>query len=250
MKSLVEKTKYLLTALVLILVWWLLALYVDNNALPEPHRAIGSFVNGLQGGLLLHLQVSFIRVLSSLFLAVLLGVPSGLVLGRSPRLDKYFAPALYLTFTIPKVVFMPLLFIFLGIGDLSKVALITLIVYYQILVTTRDAARNLEKEYILSVQSLNAGTWELYRHVYLPGCLPAILTSLRLGLGTAMAVLFLTETYATQHGIGYFIMDSFSKMSYVDMFAGIIAMAIMGLVLYLFLDFAEKKICPWKFLNN
>ncbi|HHX50633.1 MAG TPA: ABC transporter permease [Clostridia bacterium] len=250
MKFIVERSKYLLAILVLLLGWWWLALLVDNSALPEPYLAMSSFIHGLQGGLLLHLRVSFFRVLISLSLAVFLGVPSGLILGRTPGLDQYLAPVLYLTYPIPKVVFMPLLFIFLGIGDLSEVVLIALIVYYQVLVTTRDAARNLEREYILSVQSLGAGTWELYRHVYFPGCLPEILTSLRLGLGTAMAVLFLTETYATQQGIGYFIMDSLARMSYEDMFAGIIAMALMGLVLYLFLDWGEKKICLWKSLDK
>jgi NitT/TauT family transport system permease protein len=140
---------------------------------------------------------------------------------------------------------MPVLLILLGIGNVSKIVLITLIVFYQILVTTRDAAKSLKKEYIMSVKSLGAKSLELYRHVYLPGCLPAILTSLRLGLGTAMAVLFLTETYATQKGIGYYIMNSLSSMSYQNMFAGIIAMGIMGFILYLFLDKIEKILCAW-----
>ena len=124
-----------------------------------------------------------------------------------------------------------------------------MIVFFQILATTRDGARNLEKEYIASVKSLGASSWDLYAHVYFPGTLPEILTSLRLGLGTAMAVLFLTETYATQQGIGYYIMDALSKMAYIDMFAGIIAMALMGFFLYLLIDAIEKRVCVWKFSN-
>jgi len=152
---------------------------------------------------------------------------------------------IYLTYPVPKVVLLPVFLIILGIGDVSKIVLITLIAFYLILVTTRDAAKNLERGYISSVQSLGAGSWDLYIHVFLPGCLPAILTSLRLGLGTAMAVLFLVETYATQEGIGFFIMDSMSRLNYEDMFAGIIGMGLMGFFLYLILDKVENLLCRW-----
>jgi len=242
--------RYLTTGVVLLALWWLVAFAIDHSALPAPHRALISFYHQLDKGLIVHIGVSLYRVLVSLALSLLLGVPLGLILGRNRRLDSFLAPAIYLTFPIPKVVFMPVLFVLLGIGDLSKVVLITLIVFYQVLVTTRDAARHLEEAYVLSVQSLGAGTWELYAHVYFPGCLPEILTSLRLGLGTAMAVLFLTETYATRQGIGYFIMDALSRLAYADMFAGILAMGLMGFFLYLVIDGLEKRVCLWKSLTK
>ena len=94
MKFIVERSKYLLAILALLLGWWWLALLVDNSALPEPYLAVSSFIHGLQGGLLLHLRVSFFRVLISLSLAVFLGVPSGLILGRDTRPDQYLAPVL------------------------------------------------------------------------------------------------------------------------------------------------------------
>lgn len=236
---------FLSSVAVLLLLWWLLALGLNSPAVPLPLDAGQSFVKSVQGDLPLHLGVSLYRVLISLFLATLLAVPLGIALGKSPALDAKVAPMLYLTYPIPKVVFMPIFLIILGIGDSSKILLITLITFYQILVTTRDAAKTMATEYILSVKSLGAGSWDLYRHVYLPGCLPAILTSLRLGLGTALAVLFLAETYATQTGIGFFIMDSLSRMNYQEMFAGIIAMGLMGFFLYVILDQAEKMLCGW-----
>ena len=240
-----KKLDYLYAILVLLLSWWGLSMMINNSAFPPPHQAIKSLLESLSDNLLLHLGISLYRVLTSLTIATLLGIPLGLILGKNSSLDSFFAPMIYLTYPIPKVVFMPILFILLGIGDLSKIVLISLIVFYQILVTTRDAAKNLKQEYLLSVKSLGANSWELYWHVYLPGCLPSILTALRLGLGTAMAVLFLVETYATQKGIGYFIMESLSRMAYDEMFAGIIAMGSMGFVLYLGLDLAEKRLCRW-----
>ncbi len=236
------------TVLGLFMGWWMLALVLDSPAVPLPWDAVKSLGESLRGDLLFHLGVSLYRVLVSLILATVLAVPLGIFLGKNPALDNKAAPLVYLTYPIPKVVLMPVFLILLGIGDASKIVLITLITFYQILVTTRDAAKNLEKGYVSSVKSLGATSFDLYRHVYFPACLPAILTSLRLGLGTALAVLFLAETYATQEGIGFFIMDSLSRMNYEEMFAGIIAMSLMGFFLYLLLDQGEKVLCVWTLL--
>jgi taurine transport system permease protein len=231
--------------IILLSFWWLLALSLKSPAVPHPLDAVKSFSASLQGELLIHLGISLYRILVSIILAAALGVPLGIFLGKNPEIDARISPLIYLTYPVPKVVFMPIFLILLGIGDTSKIVLITLIIFYQILVTTRDAAKNLEKGYISSVRSLGAGSRDLYLHVFLPVCLPSILTSLRLGLGTAMAVLFLAETYATQKGIGFFIMDSLSRMNYEEMFAGIIAMGLMGFFLYILLDKAEKALCGW-----
>ncbi|WP_227767668.1 ABC transporter permease [Zhaonella formicivorans] len=233
------------TVLLLLFAWWLVAELVNKAVLPPPQEAFFSFFNALQKDLAMHLGVSLLRVVTSLALAFITAVPLGLFLGKNSRWDEILAPVIYLTYPIPKVVFMPVIFILLGIGNISKIVLIYLIVFYQILVVTRDSAKNLEQAYILSVQSLGANSWELYRHVFLPGCLPEILTSLRIGLGTAIAVLFLAETYATRTGIGYFIMDALSRLAYQEMFAGIIAMGTMGYVLYFILDKLHRFLCPW-----
>jgi ABC-type nitrate/sulfonate/bicarbonate transport system permease component len=240
-----QSLKTILTLVFLFGSWQLLALILQTPALPPPGEALKSlgaiFVSEIVG----HLGVSLYRVVVSLIIATLLAVPLGLYLGKNKAADQISAPLIYLTYPVPKVVFLPIFLILLGIGNVSKIVLITLVVFYQILVTTRDAARNLAKEYVLSVKSLKASEWEIYRHVYFPACLPAILTSLRLGLGTALAVLFLVETYATREGIGFFIMDSWSSLAYDKMFAGIIAMGLMGFVLYLLLDGCEKIFCRW-----
>jgi taurine transport system permease protein len=237
--------KGILPVVYLLLFWWGLSVILDKPSLPSPLVAFQSVIDSMKEDLYLHLGVSLYRVLISLVIAALLGIPLGLFLGKNPNWDERIAPLIYLTYPIPKVVFMPILFILLGIGDTSKVALIVLIVFYQILVTTRDAAKNIDQAYLLSIQSLGSKSWDLYRHVYFPACLPKILTSIRISLGTAMAVLFLAETYATQWGLGYIIMDSLSSMDYGKMFAGIIAMGSIGFFLYLLIDQAEKMLCPW-----
>ncbi len=245
-KELMQKFIYTLVAVgILIIFWYLLSRLLNTPALPTPLIAFKSFVQLVTNELVPHVLISFYRVAVSLAISTVLGVPLGLFLGKNKRADEFSAPLIYMTYPIPKVVFLPIFLILLGIGNLSKIVLITLVIFYLILVTTRDAARNLPREYVLSVRSLRASELDLYRHVYFPACLPAILTSLRLGLGMAMSVLFLVETYATQEGIGYFIMNSWSSLAYDKMFAGIIAMGLMGFLLYLLLDACEKVLCSW-----
>ncbi|NLI91296.1 MAG: ABC transporter permease [Peptococcaceae bacterium] len=244
--GLTKKAIHLLSAVVfLLLSWQVLSFILDTPVFPPPFAAFTSLFHSMNSDLMIHLKVSFYRIAVSLIIATIVGVPMGLWIGKNKRVDAISAPLIYLTYPVPKIVFLPVFLILMGIGNVSKIVMITLIVFYQILVTTRDAAKNLQKEYILSVRSLRANERDLYFHVYFPACLPAILTSLRLGLGTAMAVLFLVETYATREGIGFYIMDSWSSLAYEQMFAGIIAMGLMGFLIYLLLDACEKILCSW-----
>lgn len=246
LKDLAQKALYIIGAILfLVLAWQLLSLILQTPAFPSPRGAITTFIERFSSDLVPHLKISFYRVAVSMIIATVLAVPLGLFLGKNRGADQISAPLLYLTFPIPKVVFLPIFMILLGIGNTSKIVLITLIVFYQILIMTRDAARNVQQEYVLSVKSLRATERELYQHVYFPACLPAIFTSLKTGLGIALAVLFLVETYATQEGIGYFIMNSWSSLAYDQMFAGIIAMSLMGFLLYLLFDTCEKILCSW-----
>jgi ABC-type nitrate/sulfonate/bicarbonate transport system permease component len=82
--------------------------------------------------------------------------------------------------------------------------------------------------------------------VLLPALMPALLSSLRIGTGTALAVLFFAETFGTTHGLGWFVMESWMRMSSIDMFAGILCLALVGLGLFLGIDAVQKKLCRWQ----
>ena len=234
-----------LAALVAVLALWALAsVLVNSPALPPPTAAIDDFVR-LRGDLAPQLLVSAWRVVASMTLALAIGAPIGLALGRSPRADSVAAPVVYLTYPIPKIVFLPVLLVLLGLGDSSKITLITLIVAFQILVTARDASRNIATSALLSVRSLGASRLQIFRHVVLPATLPEIFTALRISTGTAIAVLFLSETVAGTSGLGWYIMDASGRIAYSQMFAGILAMALLGVVLYELLDLAERRLARW-----
>jgi NitT/TauT family transport system permease protein len=165
-------------------------------------------------------------------------------------LNAIFSPLIYLLYPIPKVVLVPVLILIFGIGDLPKILIIFIILFFQILVLVRDQAASLRPELIQSVRSLGAGRRALFRFVYLPASLPAILTALRQSVGTAVAVLYVAELFATRRGLGYYIyLKGSTLFDYPAMYAGIIAMSLLGFGLYVSVEWLERKLCPWQFVS-
>jgi NitT/TauT family transport system permease protein len=110
-------------------------------------------------------------------------------------------------------------------------------------VVVRDEAANLHPELILSVRSLGAGRRALFRFVYLPASLPAVLTALRVSVGTAIAVLFIAEQSLTTWGLGYYIVvETAQVLLYPEMFAGILAMSLLGVTLYFAIHGLERRV--------
>ncbi|KKM13064.1 ABC transporter permease [Clostridiales bacterium PH28_bin88] len=240
--------EYLLGIVLVVLGWQLLSILVAKPVIPGPMPAMVRFFEVLVPDLGRDWLISAYRVALSLVASLVIAVPSGLYLGRERRLDRVVAPAIYLLYPVPKVAFLPVLFILAGIGDATRIFLIFLIVFFHILVTTRDAARGVSSHSIYSVLSLGANRRQVYLHVIFPACLPKILTACRVSLGTAIAVLFLSETVAGSNGLGNFIFDASYRADYELMFAGIIGMSLLGLILYAVLDGLEKRWCSWQHL--
>jgi ABC-type nitrate/sulfonate/bicarbonate transport system permease component len=243
-----RRREILLALVVLLLLWQLLAMALNQPILPSPLTVTAAFAREIQrGDLPQHFLASLWRVVASLVLSILLAAPAGLVMGQSPALNKLFSPFIYLTYPIPKVVLVPVILLFLGLGDLAKIVIIFLVLFFQILVLVRDQAASLRPELIQSVRSLGAGRRALFRFVYLPASLPAILTGVRQSIGTAVAVLYVAELFATQYGLGYYIyFNGSTLLDYPAMYAGIVAMSALGAMLYVITDWLERKLCPWK----
>ncbi len=235
-----------LAGALLLICWQLAAMAVNASLLPGPGAATAALIYNLPRGLAHHFFVSGYRLALSMAIATLLATPLGLAIGQSPRLNRLASPLIYLTYPVPKIVFLPLIMLFLGTGDASKVFIISLILFFQILVVVRDACLAVRPELVQSVRSLGASRLELLRYVYLPACLPSVLTALRVSTGTAIAVLFLAETFATQSGLAYYItVEAWGRMAYPEMYAGVIAMAALGLATYVLLDLLERRLCEW-----
>lgn len=239
---------FVLAAVVaLVAVWALCALALASPILPVPWVVAEAFAREWTGGdLWEHVLYSAYRVVLSIIIAVILAAPAGMAVGQAPLVDRIASPLIYLIYPVPKIVLLPIIMLFLGVGEASKIFIISLILYFQILVLTRDAAYAVRPELVLSVRSLGARRRHLLRYVYFPAVLPSILSSLRITSGTAIAVLFFTETFATHNGLGYFIIvQSWGRVDYPAMYAGIVAMAALGLSLYAVIEFLDHRFCGW-----
>ena len=245
-----KRQDMLLAVIVLVVLWQVAAMLLNKPILPYPWDVARALVVELGKDLPEHFLASLWRVVASTLLSIALAAPAGLVLGQSRRLNSLFAPLIYLLYPIPKVVFVPVILLLLGVGDLAKIIIIFLILFFQVLVLVRDQAAALRPELIQSVRSLGAGRRALFRYVYLPASLPAILTALRQSVGTAVAVLYVAELFATQRGLGYYIfLNGSTLFNFPAMYAGILAMSLLGLGLYFSVDWLERRLCKWQNMN-
>jgi len=235
----------------LFFVWQLLAFLVNRPILPSPVEVVPLFLVNITDDLGLHFLASAARVLSAIALATLLAAPLGLALGQMPRLDRLVGPLIAIVYPIPKIIFLPVIYVLMGISDLSKVTLIAIIIFFQILVVVRDEAAGLKQELILSVRSLGAGRRALFRYVYIPASIPAILTALRVSVGTAIAVLFIAEQSLTNYGLGYYIViETYQVLLYPEMYTGIMGMGVLGVLLYFAIYSIELKVSKHMFVDE
>lgn len=229
------------------LMWWALsAFFAGGHTLPTPAQALCAFGQALTtADFWDHVAASAGRVVLSMALAWAVAFPLGILMGSSRKVDAWLAPFVFITYPVPKIVLLPLVLLLFGLGNLSKVLLISLILGYQVLVAVRDGVAHVNPKYLDSVRSLGAGPFHLFTQVLIPAALPHGFTALRLGTGTSVAVLFFVESFATTRGLGYLIMDAWGRLDYRGMFVGILGMSLLGAALFEAVNALERTFCRW-----
>lgn len=243
----IEKWKGALYSFVLVIVvWQVLAMLLKIPIIPTPTAVFANLVEIFQSRMELHLLFSLGRIIAGITISILVGVSLGLLMGYFARLDKILSPLVYFTYPVPKIALLPIVMLLFGLGETSKLIMIVLIIVFQIIITARDAVKNIPQEIFRSLQSLGAGRRQIFKEIIIPASLPEVLTATRLALGTAVSILFFTETFGTEYGMGYFIMDAWMRVNYLDMYAGIVMLSLLGFCLFSMLDLAEKYFCSWR----
>ncbi len=238
---------YILSSLLLLVLWWLASILAGELIVPSPLIVFSLLLSEMGHPVFwAHLNASAVRILMALLIAFVSAVPLGLAIGSSSRVEKWTRPLIYMTYPVPKIVLLPVIFLLFGIGDQGKIAMLALILFFQLLIPARDAARDIETELKYSLYSLGGSRWDLFKHVILPASLPAIFTSLRIATGTVVAVLFFVESIGTRFGMGFYILDAWGRAYTPQMYVGMLVLAIMGVALYELFDLLERAICRWK----
>lgn len=239
-----KRHPYIYSCILLAAFWEMAYLLLSKAFFPPPLGTAVYFAQHLPV-ISAHLLMSFLRIFIAIVITVFTGGATGIFTARNAKADSLVSPLLYTLYPVPKIAFLPLLMLFLGLGNGSKIALVSLILYFQIAISTRDSVKNVHPAYFISIRSLGATKQQVYRHVIFPAILPNLFTALRISVGTSISVLFFAENFATQYGIGYYIMDSWLRLDYKAMFAGIIAISLMGSALFKLIDIIELAVCRW-----
>jgi len=237
---------YALSLAACLLAWKVAAVLLNSPVLPGPEETLRAFAAAVGTSTFWsNFAASTFRVLSSIALAWLLAFPLGIMIGYDRKTDRYVSPLIFLTYPIPKMVFLPVMILLFGLGDLSKILLITLVVFFQILVATKEGVSGLDRKYIDSMRSMGASEGDIIREAVIPAALPSCFTALRIITGTSISVLYFAETFAGTSGLGYMITNAWTWGNYTEIYVGILAMSILGIAIYESFTYLERRVCRW-----
>ena len=246
-----NKWKEVLATVFIFALWEACSCLAKRNFLPDARSSVRAlFRLTMDGTLRPHFMASLYRIGAGTALGMLAAIPAGLLIGQSKALNDCVGTILNILYPIPKVVFLPVIVVGMGIGDAPKIFLIALVLFFQMTVTIRDAAQNIPKELSRSMTALGANRLQYLYHLVFQACLPDIMTALRGTIGVSTAMLFITENFASSKGLGYFITKCMDRRDYENMYAGILALIVLGLCLYGAVGLIEKKACRWKILES
>jgi NitT/TauT family transport system permease protein len=180
--------------------------------------------------LLKHMGYSLARAGTGFALAAVVGIVLGVLMGRSKAVESFFDPLISVIFPTPKLALFPLMMVFLGIGDASKIALIFLGCFFPIIINTYTGVKSVDKYFIWNARTKGANGLQVLRTVVFPGALPTIFAGLRVATSMAFLMIVASELIASNEGLGYLILYAQRSFNPELMFGGIILVSAMGFV--------------------
>lgn len=243
----------LLSVAMLLLVWWGVTAQglIAPLFLPPPQQVLRKLLEiaGPQGfmdaTLWQHLSASLTRMLIALFFAALTGIPVGIAMGLSPAIRGLLDPLIELYRPVPPLAYLPLMVIWFGIGETSKILLIYLAIFAPVTLSTLAGVKQARQVRMRAAQALGASRTQLLRFVILPGALPEILTGLRIGLGVGWSTLVAAELIAATRGLGFMVQSAGEFLATDVVLAGIAVIALIALSLELGLRALQRRLTPW-----
>jgi len=237
---------YVIAFVIIFGLWQAAAVLINKPLFPPPYAIIINIFKTFHEDIAIHVLYSLIRIIVGLLFTLVIGIPVGILMGYFKKVDLILSPIIYFNYPIPKIALLPIVMLIFGLGDSTKIVMIFLITFFPVVVNIKDEVKNIPEEVFYPMYSLGATNFQIIKEIILPGILKTILTSLRISIGTAISVLFFTENFGTEYGMGYFIMDSWMRINYIEMYSGILILSMIGLFLFILIDVLEGIFCPWK----
>lgn len=252
MKSNHKEKKYQLVSIVspilFLLAWEIVVRFgiLDYRFFPPPSEVVVTLVEmSLSGELLDHLLISLQRILLGFILGAIPGIIIGMVIGWNRWFRAFLDPLISALYPIPKISLLPLILIIFGIGEMSKVIIVAIAGMFQVLLTTAHGVKNIDPVLIQAGKNYGAKGLSLFSKVILPASLSSIFSGLRLSLGICLLIIVAAEFVAANHGIGYLIWISWSTLSVKKMYAGLVIIAILGILFTRGLEGLGRRLMPW-----
>ncbi|SEI02287.1 taurine transport system permease protein [Rhizobium tibeticum] len=243
----------LTTAVVLIATWWLVAKLgvVPRLFLPTPQEVVAQigavYRDGYAGASLSeHVSASLFRIATAAAIAIVVGIPLGLLMGLNRWAKGILDTPIEFYWPLPPLAYLPLMIIWLGIGETSKVTLLVLAMFAPICLSAQAGVRSLPIERVNAARSLGGKPWQLLLSIVLPSALPEILTGIRIALGIGWGTLVAAELIASNRGIGYMIMSASQFLATDVVFVGIGIIAACAFAFSAAVRLLEATLVPWK----
>ncbi|HEY1267511.1 MAG TPA: ABC transporter permease [Candidatus Binatia bacterium] len=193
-----------------------------------------------------HFYVSALAFVAGLGLSIAVGLPLGIIMGRSKTLEGLLDPYVTAFNATPRIVFLPLLILWFGIGIWSKVAVVFAGAVFPLLINTYVGVKNVDRVLVNVVRSFGANEWQLMKVVVVPNSLPYIIAGLRLAIGRAILGVVVGEFFGSSRGLGYMIASAATNYKVDVVFVGVAIFMALSLVLTLAVKRLESRLASWR----
>jgi taurine transport system permease protein len=241
-----------LTIIALILLWASASSLklVSPVFLPSPLTVLQSLgtvatIGFVDSTLAQHTLASLGRIFGALAAAILIGVPAGVAIASSRVGKGVLDPIVEFLRPLPPLAYLPLVIIWLGIGEASKITVIALAMLPPVIISTAAGVRSASKDHVNAARSFGATRWQVLSHVILPSAVPSILTGTRIALGAGWSTLVAAELIAASRGLGFMIQSAAQFLVTDIVIAGIFVIAIIAFLFELIARLAERMLVPW-----
>ena len=224
--------------------------WVNPLLLPPPSEVFKTahelVINGYrQSTLWQHIFISSLRAIVAFIAAIAIGIPLGLLMGLSRALTAVLNPFVQFLRPLPKIALIPLVIVWLGIGEESKFFLIFISSLLSIVVGAAAAVANVSISKIRAAQTLGAGRFQIFIYVVLPNALPELFTTVRLSIGIGWTSLIAAEMVAAESGLGWMVINAGSYLRTDIVVLGIVLLGLMGYLFDCTLVILQKHFVPW-----
>src|SRR6478752_4867722 len=245
-RTFISRLAPLLACLGLLGVWEIAALVLDTDSFPtalEAIRAIPSILGDKES--LINILASLRRMAIGFGVAVTVSIPLGLMMGRSSGVAAFFNPLLMVTYPVPKAALMPIIMLWLGVGDIAKTLVIFLGVSLPVIYHSFEGARAVEEKMLWSGAAMGLSAMQRMTRIVMPASLPEILTGCRTGLVLALITMVTSVMIARQSGAGNILFNSLDMGQYDIVYAMIIIIGAMGIGLDAAFEKLRARLVRW-----